>query len=43
MFPNFAELQKTGDRLTQQFDEIIALLRVIAENTTSKPEGENHG
>lgn len=40
MFPNFAELAKTGDRLSEQFDEIIALLKIIAANTTP-PEKVN--
>lgn len=38
MFPNFAELGKVGDKLSAQFDEIIALLKIIAANTTPKQE-----
>lgn len=42
MFPNFAELGKVGDKLSAQFDEIIALLKIIAANTTPPERDESN-
>lgn len=33
MFPNFSEIAKTGETLSQQFAQLIALLTEIRDNT----------
>lgn len=42
MFPNFADLAKTQEKISQQFDEIISLLKIIAANTTPQEKADDH-